>query len=240
MVFRFIIGQTSDTKQEADLQEEISQYGDFIRLKGVEKYLGLNKKTWVLIRMKQIWRPCMLRALKLLEECTCCGLMSIPLFFSRHDWSGQLKDRCLNGYCACRLEYFKTIFLLYDADFYVKADDDIYLQTGAVCPCFRLISFMNDYPFFFVNRTTSWRPIYVMSHTSLLPFDARSSLLPNHLPSRADRLAAVLRKPRKSPRTYLGCLKKGMVIGDPKYKWWVCMHVWHPVLILQQVLWSFF
>ena len=45
MVFRFIIGQTSDTKQEADLQEEISQYGDFIRLKGEEKYLGLNKKT---------------------------------------------------------------------------------------------------------------------------------------------------------------------------------------------------
>lgn len=62
------------------------------------------------------------------------------------------------------LAFFRTAYSLYDADFYMKMDDDIYL--------------------------------------------------------RPDRLAALLAKPRESPRVYLGCMKKGPVITDPKYKWY--------------------
>lgn len=61
------------------------------------------------------------------------------------------------------LAFFKAAYLFFDADFYVKADDDIYL--------------------------------------------------------RPDRLATLLAKDRTSPRTYLGCMKKGPVITDPKLKW---------------------
>jgi len=62
-----------------------------------------------------------------------------------------------------RLAFFRTAYALFKADFYVKADDDIYL--------------------------------------------------------RPDRLAVLLSQPRTSPRTYLGCLKKGPVITDPGLKW---------------------
>ncbi|CAK9276014.1 unnamed protein product [Sphagnum jensenii] len=61
------------------------------------------------------------------------------------------------------LAFFKAAYMLFDADFYVKADDDIYL--------------------------------------------------------RPDRLATLLAKERPSPRTYLGCMKKGPVITDAKFKW---------------------
>lgn len=61
------------------------------------------------------------------------------------------------------LAFFKAAYVLFDADFYVKADDDIYL--------------------------------------------------------RPDRLATLLAKDRSSPRTYLGCMKKGPVITDQKLKW---------------------
>jgi hypothetical protein len=62
------------------------------------------------------------------------------------------------------LAFFKAAFRLFDADFYVKADDDIYL--------------------------------------------------------RPDRLATLLAKERSSPRTYLGCMKKGPVFRDPNLKWY--------------------
>lgn len=62
------------------------------------------------------------------------------------------------------LSFFKAAYALFDADFYVKADDDIYL--------------------------------------------------------RPDRLATLLAKERPSPRTYIGCMKKGPVITDPKLKWY--------------------
>ncbi|GJP39159.1 hypothetical protein CLOM_g1861, partial [Closterium sp. NIES-68] len=61
------------------------------------------------------------------------------------------------------LIYFTTLFKLYEAEFYVKADDDIYL--------------------------------------------------------RPDRLSSLISRTRKSPRTYLGCLKKGAVFTNPKLKW---------------------
>ncbi|KAJ7544754.1 hypothetical protein O6H91_09G091700 [Diphasiastrum complanatum] len=62
------------------------------------------------------------------------------------------------------LAYFKAVFQLFDADFYVKADDDIYL--------------------------------------------------------RPDRLATLLAKDRTTPRTYLGCMKKGPVVSDTNQKWY--------------------
>ncbi|EFJ32339.1 glycosyltransferase-like protein [Selaginella moellendorffii] len=62
------------------------------------------------------------------------------------------------------LAYFKAAYMLFDAEFYVKADDDIYLRT--------------------------------------------------------DRLATLLAKDRSTPRTYLGCMKKGPVITDSRQKWY--------------------
>eukprot|EP00252_Welwitschia_mirabilis_P022256 TRINITY_DN5981_c0_g1_i2.p1 TRINITY_DN5981_c0_g1~~TRINITY_DN5981_c0_g1_i2.p1 ORF type:complete len:356 (-),score=59.86 TRINITY_DN5981_c0_g1_i2:280-1347(-) len=62
------------------------------------------------------------------------------------------------------LSFFKAAYALFDAEFYVKADDDIYL--------------------------------------------------------RPDRLATLLAKDRSTPRTYIGCMKKGPVIKDPKFKWY--------------------
>lgn len=62
------------------------------------------------------------------------------------------------------LAFFKAAFNLFDADFYVKADDDIYM--------------------------------------------------------RPDRLATLLAKDRPHRLTYIGCMKKGPVITDPKLKWY--------------------
>ncbi|XP_058069020.1 probable beta-1,3-galactosyltransferase 12 isoform X2 [Magnolia sinica] len=62
------------------------------------------------------------------------------------------------------LAFFKAAFELFEAEFYVKADDDIYL--------------------------------------------------------RPDRLATLLAKERPHPLTYIGCMKKGPVITDPKMKWY--------------------
>ncbi|KAK4255883.1 hypothetical protein QN277_008819 [Acacia crassicarpa] len=62
------------------------------------------------------------------------------------------------------LAFFKAAYALFEADFYVKADDDIYL--------------------------------------------------------RPDRLSLLIAKERNHPQTYIGCMKKGPVITDPKLKWY--------------------
>ncbi|KAM7275891.1 hypothetical protein ACFE04_017757 [Oxalis oulophora] len=67
------------------------------------------------------------------------------------------------------LTFFKAAFKLFEADYYVKADDDIYM--------------------------------------------------------RPDRLATLLAKERSNPQTYIGCMKKGPVITDPKLKWYVASAV---------------
>ncbi|CAN1761976.1 Probable beta-1,3-galactosyltransferase 12 [Linum perenne] len=63
------------------------------------------------------------------------------------------------------LTFFKAAYKHFEAEYYVKADDDIYL--------------------------------------------------------RPDRLATLLAKERTHSRTYIGCMKKGPVITDPKLKWQV-------------------
>lgn len=45
LMFKFVIGRTTDEKKEAALQEEIRQYDDFLRLDVAEGYVDLNKKT---------------------------------------------------------------------------------------------------------------------------------------------------------------------------------------------------
>ncbi|XP_020251002.1 probable beta-1,3-galactosyltransferase 12 [Asparagus officinalis] len=62
------------------------------------------------------------------------------------------------------LAFFKAAYRLFDAEFYVKADDDIYM--------------------------------------------------------RPDRLATLLAKDRAHRLTYIGCMKKGPVITDPKMRWY--------------------
>ncbi|KAH9800013.1 putative beta-1,3-galactosyltransferase 12 [Citrus sinensis] len=84
------------------------------------------------------------------------------------------------------LAYFKAAFLHFEADYYVKADDDIYL--------------------------------------------------------RPDRLATLLAKERSNPLTYIGCMKKGHVITDPKMKWYeksghligneYFLHAYGPIYVL--------
>ncbi|XVE97675.1 hypothetical protein REPUB_Repub03eG0039400 [Reevesia pubescens] len=84
------------------------------------------------------------------------------------------------------LAFFKAAFKLFDADYYVKADDDIYL--------------------------------------------------------RPDRLATLLAKERSHPLTYIGCMKKGPVITDPKLKWYeksghligneYFLHAYGPIYVL--------
>ncbi|MBA0568243.1 hypothetical protein Golob_005750 [Gossypium lobatum] len=84
------------------------------------------------------------------------------------------------------LAFFKAAFKLFEADYYVKADDDIYL--------------------------------------------------------RPDRLATLLAKERSYSMTYIGCMKKGPVITDPKLKWYeksghligneYFLHAYGPIYVL--------
>ncbi|XP_078438788.1 putative beta-1,3-galactosyltransferase 12 isoform X2 [Wolffia australiana] len=82
--------------------------------------------------------------------------------------------------------FFKAAFKLFEAEYYIKADDNIYL--------------------------------------------------------RPDRLATLLAKERPHPRTYIGCMKKGPVVTDPKMKWYESsghligneyfMHAYGPIYII--------
>ncbi|KAF3793327.1 putative beta-1-3-galactosyltransferase 12 [Nymphaea thermarum] len=108
LAFRFVIGRTNDAKKNADLQEEVDKYNDFLLLDiEEEEGLKLPYKT---------------------------------------------------------LAFFKAAFDLFDAEFYVKLDDGVYL--------------------------------------------------------RPDRLATLLARDRINPATYIGCMKKGSVVTDPKMKWY--------------------
>lgn len=71
LVFRFVIGRTSDKSKMSELRREVAEYDDFMLLDIEEEYSKLPYKT---------------------------------------------------------LAFFKAAYALYDADFYVKADDDIYLR----------------------------------------------------------------------------------------------------------------
>lgn len=86
------------------------------------------------------------------------------------------------------IKYFKAIYELFDADYYVKADDDIYL--------------------------------------------------------RPDRLGYLLARDRSYKRVYIGCMKTGPVVKDPKFKWFepkahllgseYFLHAYGPIYALSQ------
>ncbi|KAL3503134.1 hypothetical protein ACH5RR_037583 [Cinchona calisaya] len=71
LVFRFVIGRTSDKSKMSHFRSEVAEYDDFMLLDIEEEYSKLPHKT---------------------------------------------------------LAFFKAAYALYDAEFYVKADDDIYLR----------------------------------------------------------------------------------------------------------------
>jgi hypothetical protein len=103
-------------------------------------------------------------------------------------------------FLCCRLAYFKAAYALYDSDFYVKADDDIYLRPGAYqCPTYPLTDFDLDIIFFLMAGT------FITDIYS------------------ADRLSLLLAKERSHTQTYIGCMKKGPVFTDPKLKWSVLL-----------------
>ena len=50
---------------------------------------------------------------------------------------------------VCRLAYFKAAYALFDAEFYVKADDDIYLRPGEYIENLQYVSKFSFKEFFF-------------------------------------------------------------------------------------------
>ena len=82
-----------------------------------------------------------------------------------------------------------------------------------------------------------------LDYTRLIVFNASKNLIwgPAFFPQSklmfifnwlSDRLSLLLAKDRNHPQTYIGCMKKGPVINDPKLKWFVplnlfllCLHV---------------
>lgn len=89
-----------------------------------------------------------------------------------------------------RLAFFKAAYKLFEAEYYVKADDDIYLRPGI----------WDD-----KKNQLLFRNIAINIYVSVL----------------LDRLATLLAKERTHSMTYIGCMKKGPVITDPKMKWYV-------------------
>ncbi|KAI7988461.1 putative beta-1,3-galactosyltransferase 12 [Camellia lanceoleosa] len=116
------------------------------------------------------------------------GFVGIQTAFSSSDRRAALRSTWFpsDPDALLRLAFFKAAFELFEADYYVKADDDIYL--------------------------------------------------------RPDRLATLLAKERSHSLTYIGCMKKGPVITDPKLKWYeksghligseYFLHAYGPIYVL--------
>jgi len=136
-------GELTDERKAA-LQEEIHQYDDFLRLDVAEGYVRpRDRKTyesWP--RMPSIWLRMCDALIRHAGRLSGWGMR--PVGGERADWSGHdgpLADfpACMLCFlsaplpslsCLSRLVYFRTAYRLYDAVFYVKADDDIYLRPG--------------------------------------------------------------------------------------------------------------
>jgi hypothetical protein len=104
LAFRFIIGRTNDKSKMAELRKEIAEYDDFLLVDIEEQYSKLPYKTLVL-------------------------MMNCIVFFcffphQVYYWMAVLI------WVFCRLAFFKAAYALFDSEFYVKADDDIYLRPG--------------------------------------------------------------------------------------------------------------
>ncbi|CAH8293164.1 unnamed protein product [Eruca vesicaria subsp. sativa] len=104
LAIRFIIGKTKDAAKMAELRREIAEYDDFVLLDIEEEYSKLPYKT-------------------LVQERVTFSLDSNLVLF------GNVRGLVFYMLCIfCSLAFFKAAYALYDSEFYVKADDDIYLR----------------------------------------------------------------------------------------------------------------
>lgn len=102
LAFRFVIGRTNDKSKMSELRKEVAEYDDFMLLDIEEEYSKLPFKTLVLtLCIYQFWVPIV------------CFL-----------------ELCSTNLCLYRLAFFKAAYSLFDSEFYVKADDDVYLRPG--------------------------------------------------------------------------------------------------------------
>lgn len=90
----------------AELRREIAEYDDFIQLDIEEEYSKLPYKTLV--------------------------LSNLLLFLFLGSYITQCDSKGANPWFSLlySLAFFKAAYALYDSEFYVKADDDIYLRPG--------------------------------------------------------------------------------------------------------------
>jgi hypothetical protein len=107
LAFRFVIGRTNDKSKMAELKREIAEYDDFLLLDIEEQYSQLPYKTLVLMMSCMVF---------------------LPFFHQVNYWIIVLS--WVFFFFFCRLAFFKAAYALFDSEFYVKADDDIYLRPG--------------------------------------------------------------------------------------------------------------
>lgn len=109
LAIRFMIGKTKNEEKMAELRREIAEYDDFVQLDIEEEYSKLPYKTLVRVicfsffLSELIWNS-------MIQKTLICGSFYSSLLYS--------------------LAFFKAAYALYDSEFYVKADDDIYLRPG--------------------------------------------------------------------------------------------------------------
>lgn len=90
----------------AELRKEIAEYDDFLLVDIEEQYSKLPYKTLVL-------------------------MMNCIVFFCFFTFPHQVYYWIVALiWVFCRLAFLKAAYALFDSEFYVKADDDIYLRPG--------------------------------------------------------------------------------------------------------------
>ena len=102
LAFRFIIGRTNVQWKMSVLNKEVAQHDDFILLDIEEEYSKLPYKTLVPHNFHYLLLSSTFRFIWCFTHCN----------------------------FIYRLAYFKAAYALFDSEFYVKADDDIYLRPG--------------------------------------------------------------------------------------------------------------
>lgn len=105
-----MIGKTKNEEKMAELRREIAEYDDFVQLDIEEEYSKLPYKTLVRVICFSFLKNQNLSETVLIQKTLICGSFDSSLLYS--------------------LAFFKAAYALYDSEFYVKADDDIYLRPG--------------------------------------------------------------------------------------------------------------
>ncbi|CAI5486659.1 unnamed protein product [Closterium sp. Naga37s-1] len=149
LAFRFIVGHSASAKEEQLMQAENSTHGNFLRIDVDEGYLNLNHKTRDVLACWQREVPdvrCLLAAcnVRCSVDDDVSGSLLAAVMLLPHVPPLCLSPTCCHCASSSRaaivllphvlplcffltLVYFTSLFKLYEADFYIKADDDIYL-----------------------------------------------------------------------------------------------------------------